>query len=705
MKLENLEIVNWKVLKELNFFDLGAMNQTNVKVKNKAVAPLQISAEQILLEAFERKEQPLKTESQNITDVEELREFQGRKRKEYEDALRRNRLNIGQWIRYATWELEQREFDRARSIFERALDVEPSNVSLWIRYIQAELKERNINHARNLLDRAVTLLPRVDKLWFMYVSVEETLSNVDGCRLVFERWLKWQPSANAWLSYINMEKRYQEYDKVRDIYGRFTLVHAQSENWIKWARFEEEFGTTDNVRDVYTLAIDSIISLGDQFLDEKILLAWAKWEARVKEWERARAIFKLGLERLPKSKSTSLYNAYTAFEKQYGNTEGMEDVILSKRRAKYEQDLKNDSYDYDTWFSYLTLLEDISSNCLETRDVYERAIAMVPNLMNKQHWRRYIYLWIRYAIYEELTNNDIDRTRAIYQQCINIIPHKLFSFGKIWLLYAKFEVRQGNVDKARKILGQAIGLSGKPKIFRGYIEVEMKLKEFDRCRILYEKYLEKYPDLPRGWIQYAELEQMLGDEDRARGIFELAIAQPEMEMPESVWKRYIDFETEEGNYQLARNLFENLLEKTGHVKVWISYAIFEISIPEGESEDEDDNEDEEEEKVNISEEAKERSREIFKRAWNSLQQRQQNEDRVVLYEAWLQFEQTYGTKETVAKLEERGPQMVKKRKKLDDDSYEEYLDFVFPTDEVNKPLSKFLDMAKKWKAATSTENP
>lgn len=86
-------------------------------VKNKAVAPLQISAEQILLEAFERKDEPLKAPKQSIADLEELKEFQGRKRQEYEEALRRNRLNTGQWIRYAEFEVEQREYERARSVF------------------------------------------------------------------------------------------------------------------------------------------------------------------------------------------------------------------------------------------------------------------------------------------------------------------------------------------------------------------------------------------------------------------------------------------------------------------------------------------------------------------------------------------------------------------------------------------------------------
>lgn len=43
------------------------------KVKNKAVAQLQISAEQILLEAYERKEEPLKVPLQKFTDLEEVR--------------------------------------------------------------------------------------------------------------------------------------------------------------------------------------------------------------------------------------------------------------------------------------------------------------------------------------------------------------------------------------------------------------------------------------------------------------------------------------------------------------------------------------------------------------------------------------------------------------------------------------------------------
>ena len=68
-------------------------------------------------------------------------------------------------------------------------------------------------------------------------------------------------------------------------------------------------------------------------------------------------------------------------------------------------------------------------------------------------------------------------------------------------------------------------------------------------------------------LQYAELETILGDADRARAIFELAIAQPKLDMPEVLWKAYVDFEIEQEEYNNTRNLYRRLLQRTQHVKV------------------------------------------------------------------------------------------------------------------------------------------
>ncbi|KAL9123784.1 MAG: hypothetical protein Q9217_006822 [Psora testacea] len=660
------------------------------RVKNKAAAPIQISAEQLLREAVDRQEPGLQAPTQRFADLEELHEFQGRKRKEFEDYVRRNRLNMNNWMRYAQWELEQKEFRRARSIFERALDVDSTSVILWIRYTEAEMKTRNINHARNLFDRAVTIIPRVDKLWYKYVYMEETLGNIAGTRQVFERWMSWEPDEAAWSAYIKLEKRYGEFARARAVFERLTIVHPEPRNWLKWARFEEENGTSDLVREVFGLAVQT---LGEDFMDETIFAAYARFEARLKEYERARAIYKYALDRLPRSKAMRLHKAYTTFEKQFGDREGVEDVIRSKRRVQYEEQIKENPMNYDTWFDYARL-EESSDDPERTRDVYERAVAHLPPTQEKRHWRRYIYLWIFYAIWEEMDNKDPEQARSIYNKCIELIPHKKFTFAKIWIMKAQFEIRQGQLQSARKTMGLAIGLCPKEKLFKGYVELELKLFEFVRCRTLYEKQIEWNPANCSAWIKFAELERGLDDLDRARAIFELAVNQPVLDMPELLWKSYIDFEQEEGEYDRARQLYERLLDKTDHVKVWISYARFEIDIPE---EGDEEGEDEEMQSV-VTDEAKTRARRVFERAYKSMREKELKDERVALLTAWKSFEETHGSAEDIEKIDKQMPRKVKKRRRLDDDSFEEYVDYVFPADDESAArMSKLLAMAHQWK--------
>lgn len=589
------------------------------RVKNKAPAPQQISAEQLLREAVDRQEPGLQAPTQRFEDLEELHEYQGRKRREFEDYVRRNRINMNNWMHYAQWELEQKEFGRARSVFERALDVDATSVTLWIRYIEAEMKTRNINHARNLLDRAVSVLPRVDKLWYKYVYMEEMLGNIAGTRQVFERWMSWEPYEGAWSSYIKLEKRYNEFDRARAIFERFTVVHPEPKNWLKWARFEEENGTSDLVREVFGLAIET---LGEDFLDEKLFSAYARYETKLKEFERARAIYKYALDRLPRSKSATLHKAYTTFEKQFGDREGVDDVIIAKRRVQYEEQVKENPKNYDIWFDFVRL-EETSGDEERVRDVYERAIAQIPPSQEKRHWRRYIYLWIFYAIWEEMEARNAERARQIYQECLKLIPHKKFTFAKMWLMKAQFEIRQMDLQAARKTLGNAIGACPKDKLYRGYIDLERQLFEFVRCRTLFEKQIEWNPSNTQAWIKFAELERGLDDLDRARAVFELGIAQTTLDMPELLWKAYIDFEEYEEEYPRTRTLYERLLEKTDHVKVWINYARFEINIPDGEEGDEE--EDEEEDRP-VSEEAKRRARKVFERAHDVMKTRNLKED-------------------------------------------------------------------------------
>lgn len=112
-------------------------------------------------------------------------------------------------------------------------------------------------------------------------------------------------------------------------------------------------------------------------------------------------VYKLGLDNLPKDKQKRLYSNYLQFEKQYGQTEEMEKVILNKRRAYLHQKIQENPHNYDLWFD-LSTLEEQAGDIEQLREVYVRAIQNTPPVMEKRLWKRYIYLWIRYAVMEEI---------------------------------------------------------------------------------------------------------------------------------------------------------------------------------------------------------------------------------------------------------------------------------------------------------------
>ena len=82
-----------------------------------------------------------------------------------------------------------------------------------------------------------------------------------------------------------------------------------------------------------------------------------------------------------------------------------------------------------------------------------------------------MYLWINYAVFEEEVAKDMSRAQKIYERAIKLLPHKKFTFGKLWIFYANFCLRCNDLQKARKVYGRAIGLNPKEKVFKAYIEM------------------------------------------------------------------------------------------------------------------------------------------------------------------------------------------------------------------------------------------
>lgn len=373
------------------------------QVKNRAPAPIQISAEQILREAADRQEAHVVEPVTKIHDAEEYQSHLRDRRKKFEDNIRYRREHMGNWVKYARFEEDNKEFERARSVLERALEVDHRSSELWLRYAEFEMRNEFINHARNVLDRAVQILPRVDFLWYKYVYMEEMVGDMAKCRSVFERWMKWMPDDNAWLSYARFETRCGQLDRAEAIMRRYVNAYPCARAFLryaKWAEFEAK--NVELARTIFEAALTELEP--EESRQARVFKQFSSFEERHGEYERARVIYrhavkllKLGeagglsaeeeaeLTDYDRSKREELYKAYVAFEKKHGDREGIEDVILTKKRAEYNKRLMDDPLDYDGWFEYAKLEEE-NGNPAAVRDVYERAVSNLPPSKEKDHW-------------------------------------------------------------------------------------------------------------------------------------------------------------------------------------------------------------------------------------------------------------------------------------------------------------------------------
>ena len=286
------------------------------------------------------------------------------------------------------------------------------------------------------------------------------------------------------------------------------------------------------------------------------------------------------------------------------------------------------------------------------------------------------------------------KARAVYQAALDAIPHEAFTFTKLWVLAAHLEVRSKSLVTARKLFGQAIGKSGgrKASIFKRYIELETQLGEIDRCRKIYEKWLECMPTCCDAWVRYASLEHGVGEIARSRAIYELAVKQEKIDTPNLLWKAYIDLEIGENEHTNVRNLYERLVVGNNSVGAWTSYAVYVAGIYAEDGEGD----------IVLA-------RKVFDRAYLALKKEGLTLERVQLLNTWRDVEEEAGEKGDVSAVNAKMPRKLKKRKAMNDASgnnigWEEYYDYEFPDDSNKAAGLKLMQNARKWKEAMAKKN-
>ena len=644
-------------------------------------------------------------------DADELEDFKALKRKTFEKRLSNNRYNIGNYVNYAKFEEKLGEFRRARSVFERALLVEPTNADLFAQYVDFEVRNKFLNRARNVLDAALTVLPSRAKLWLKYVRLEESAGSAEHTREVFERWMQTAPADGAWRAYVDFEVRFgQDLLRAKDVFERWCGLSPSVTAYVKYARFEYKYRKEiAEARDIFERALGvggrqaelDLNALPPQDL-ATLWSEFALFEQEQGEIERARAVFTYALDAerpgaVPEEYSHELRTSYSSFERTKGKASDVDDAVVERRRETYERRVVDSPTNCDAWFDLLRLeeaqpLQDAQDDPQDleqverTRAAYKRAGASTPTIRTKDAWRRYVHVWLRWALYEELVQRDRDRARAVMAAALDVVPHKQFTFSKLWLHAAELELRDGQLGTARRLLGSALGKCPTTKLHREYLQLELRLGDVDRVRILYSKWLEHDSTSGRVWRKFAELESAIREVERARGIYALG-RQSATSGVRELFASNVKFETTNGDEERLSDLFRSELES--RVEAWSEYVCALYALG----------------RVDAARKACAQGQDALKARQTSTADDEEKTKcksarRLLLVES-ISCEENAAEK---ARLTALLPAVVtKKRKVIDDDGndrgWEEYQDFVFGDDERAATGLKLLETAKRFAEA------
>ncbi|KAH8582602.1 crooked neck HAT repeats [Cryptosporidium sp. chipmunk genotype I] len=586
-------------------------NEQENNVKNKSFAPIQITVEQILKESYSGSTNNIGGnnslsrihESFDFRGIDELEDYRIRKRKEFEDSIRRKRWKISLYLSYAKWESLQNNIQNSRSILERGILVNYENVRIWRDYVKLEITNGNINNARNLFERVTHLLPRIDEFWTKYIQMEFVLKNYINVRHIYKKWIVWKPAPSVYIQYSKFEEECGEIKLAREIMKDLVSSYPDEKNFIEYIKFEQKHKNLLSAEQIINILTESLIDINAHKITHRFFLYISDVFVEEKKIEEAIKLCNGGIkilrdEHCVKNLKDKLFQLFKMriYEKPDENIKW-----INHKLQYYRDRLFHNPQDFDLLFDYTIFIIQY----LELDSVLQEYENLVinNNISDVINWEKYFHSCLLFTYFFEI-NQDANspNIHKMYNNFIHSVKNDRISeikitesetkpselnnitnieqnniFAKVFIYFSNHQLRIGNLNTARKILGIGLGRIPCANLFDHYIDIEFKLGNFDRCRVLFTKYIEYDPISTDSWIKYMRFEYNLHEIKRVISIAEAAISMPELDSPEIIWQYYIELMINEKNIKFADSIYKRLLEKTQHIQVVINYSTFIIS--------------------------------------------------------------------------------------------------------------------------------
>lgn len=446
------------------------------------------------------------------------------------------------------------EYRKVNSLFERALILLNKMPRIWEMYLSFLLQQPLVTQTRRSFDRALRALPitQHNRIWKLYKAFARSASG-DTAVKIWSRYMQIRPE-NA-ESYIELLIEMEHYTEAIKRYielldnPRFQSKEGKS-HFQLWGEMIELM--VSKAKDINTSAhaginVDSIIRSGiERFPDQKGRL----WAGLATYWitkgnfEKARDVFEEGITTAMTVRDfTLIFDSYVEFEESIignlmeqaahrsanGKINEDADFDVDLRMLRFEQLmdrrpflvndvlLRQNPNNVIEWEKRVALWGD---NKVEIVETYTAAIAAINP---KKAHGKFHDLWVNYANFYE-KGGDLDTARVIFDKAVKVPFKSVSELAETWCEWAEMELRNENFDRAVGVMAKATqapkrstvdyfdeNLSPQQRVHKSwklwsfYVDLVESVGTLEETRKIYERIFELRIATPQTVVNYANL--------------------------------------------------------------------------------------------------------------------------------------------------------------------------------------------------------
>ena len=501
----------------------------------------------------------------------------------YEQDILRDPDSIKPWLIYVDYKHQHGSLLDQAYVLERACRALPRSYKLWKMYLELRIKHlRNKNSAAHsgefakvnaLFERALILLNKMPKIWEMYLSFLMKQPLITFTRRTFDRalralpitqhnriWALYRPFANfvSGESAIRIWRRYmqihpedsEDFIELLVEQGQYTEAvkrymdilsnpkfHSKNikSNFQLWSEMVDlmvHHAKEIETGDATGIDVEKIVRSGiHRFADQRGKL-WAGlatyWITRG-NFERARDIFEEGFTTVMTVRDfTIIFDSYAEFE------ESIISALMNQAAVRSDKGKVNEDADFDLDIRMMRF-----EQLMDRRPFLVNDVLLRQNPSNVNEWEKRVGLWGMNV--QEIVQTYTDAIAAVN-------PRKAVGkFHELWLNYAKFYEKGGDLRNARIICEKAVKVPFKSvaelaEMWCGWAEMELRNENFDTAIDI----MAKATQAPkRSTVDY--FDEMLSPQQRVHKSWKL-------------WSFYIDLVESVSTLEETRKVYDRIFE-------------------------------------------------------------------------------------------------------------------------------------------------